>query len=133
MIFQILPDLADTNRSSTPCFYRYLVPNKKAKVTSKSKSPKKTNADGRIIMFKCHLCGVELHAELGDRDFIAEHYQETHDVHNIRLRENVSSDGLRTVSVIQDVPKTPPSNSMKKQQPLSPHRSPGKKKSPKNR
>ena len=112
---------------------RSSVPNKKAKVTSKSKSPKKKNADGRIIMFKCHLCGVELHAELGDRDFIAEHYQETHDVHNIRLRENVSSDGLRTVSVIQDVPKTPPSNSMKKQQPLSPHRSPGKKKSPKNR
>ena len=104
-----------------------LLPNKKAKATSKSKSPKKKNPDGRIIMFKCHLCGVELHAELGDRDFIAEHYQETHDVHNIRLRENVSSDGLRTVSVIQDVPKTPPSNAIRKQPSLSPSKSPGKK------
>ena len=88
---------------------------------AKSGSPlKKRPDDSRMIMFKCHMCGVELQAQLGERDFIAEHYQDTHDVHNIRLRENVSSDGQRTVSVIQDVPKTPPRNEKHKQPPFSP-------------
>ena len=92
-----------------------------------SNSPlKKCPDDNRLIMFKCHLCGVELHAKLGERDFIAEHYQDTHDVHNIRLRENVSNDGHRTVSVIQDVPKTPPVDEKQKQSPfnapINPHK-----------
>ncbi len=93
------------NRTSSIPKKKRQNPNLKMKQKQR-KSSSATSSEGKkpALMFHCHLCGTELKAEMsGERDFIAEHYQERHNLYNIHLRENITPEGQRTVSIISVV------------------------------